>query len=58
MVVDPVGGANAEPALRSLRVNGRYLVIGFAAGAIPALPLNQVLLHNRTVVGSTGGLGP
>lgn len=51
LVYDPVGGDLAEPALRSLRVGGRYLVIGFASGTIPSLPLNQVLLRNRTIVG-------
>lgn len=51
MVVDPVGGERAERALRSLGAGGRYLVIGFAAGSIPKLPLNQILLRNRTVVG-------
>lgn len=51
LVYDPVGGDLAEPALRSLREFGRYLVIGFASGAIPAIPLNQVLLRNRAVIG-------
>lgn len=51
LVYDPVGGALADPALRALRVGGRYLVIGFASGTIPSLPLNQVLLRNRTVAG-------
>lgn len=51
VVYDPVGGALAEPALRALGNNGRYLVIGFASGTIPALPLNQVLLRNRSIVG-------
>lgn len=55
VVVDPVGGAHAEPALRALRFLGRYLVIGFAAGEIPRLPINQVLLNNRTVVGVDWG---
>ena len=51
VVLDPVGGDLAEPALRSLGPLGRYLVVGFASGAIPTLPANQVLLRNRTVVG-------
>jgi NADPH2:quinone reductase len=51
VVVDPVGAAFAEPALRALRFDGRYLVLGFAGGPIPKVPLNQVLLNNRTVVG-------
>jgi NADPH2:quinone reductase len=55
LVVDIVGGAHAEPALRALRSGGRYLVIGFASGTIPTLPLNQVLLNNRTVVGVDWG---
>ncbi|MEY2592270.1 MAG: NADPH:quinone reductase [Acidimicrobiaceae bacterium] len=55
VVADPVGGRHAEPALRTLRVGGRYLVIGFAGGAIPTIPLNQVLLSNRTVVGIEWG---
>ncbi|HEU4840466.1 MAG TPA: zinc-binding dehydrogenase, partial [Ilumatobacteraceae bacterium] len=50
-VVDPVGGAKAESALRSLRWEGRYLVIGFAAGDIPRFPINQILLNSRTVIG-------
>jgi NADPH2:quinone reductase len=55
VVVDIVGGRHAEPALRALRTGGRYLVIGFASGTIPTLPLNQVLLNNRAVVGVDWG---
>ncbi len=55
VVCDPVGGDLAEPALRAMRVGGRFLVLGFAAGQIPRLPLNQVLLSNRTVVGVDWG---
>ena len=55
IVVDPVGGDPAEPALRALGEGGRYLVIGFASGTIPRLPLNQVLLRNRTIVGVDWG---
>jgi NADPH:quinone reductase len=55
LVVDAVGGAHAEPALRALRSGGRYLVIGFASGTIPTVPLNQVLLNNRTIVGVDWG---
>lgn len=55
VVVDPVGGGFADAALRSLGWMGRYLVIGFAGGPIPALPANQVLLNNRTVVGIDWG---
>ena len=55
LVLDPVGGDLAEPALRALGDRGRYLVIGFASGTIPSLPLNQVLLRNRSVVGVDWG---
>lgn len=55
VVVDPVGGPLAEPALRALGNGGRFLVIGFASGTIPQLPANQVLLRNRTVVGVDWG---
>jgi NADPH2:quinone reductase len=55
VVVDPIGGPKAEAALRSLGWMGRYVVIGFAAGDIPSIPLNQVLLNNRTVVGIDWG---
>ena len=55
VVVDPVGDRFAEPALRALRWMGRYLVIGFAGGEIPRLPINQVLLNNRTLVGVDWG---
>jgi NADPH2:quinone reductase len=55
VVVDPVGGRFAEPALRALRWMGRYLVIGYAGGEIPRLPVNQVLLNNRTLVGVDWG---
>jgi NADPH2:quinone reductase len=55
LVVDPVGDRYAEPALRSLRTNGRYLVVGFAGGSIPRLPLNRILLGNRAVIGVDWG---
>jgi NADPH2:quinone reductase len=55
VVVDPVGDRFAEPALRSLGWMGRYLVIGFAGGEIPRLPVNQALLNNRTIVGIDWG---
>lgn len=51
VVYDPVGGAMAEPVFRSIAWRGRYLVIGFAAGAIPALPLNLALLKGASLVG-------
>jgi NADPH2:quinone reductase len=55
VVVDAVGGRHAEPALRATRWSGRFCVVGFASGTIPSLPLNQVLLNNRTVVGVDWG---
>jgi NADPH2:quinone reductase len=55
VVYDPVGGPYAEPALRSLGWEGRYLVIGFAAGEIPKLPLNLVLLKSCDVRGVSWG---
>jgi NADPH2:quinone reductase len=51
VVYDPVGGRFSEPALRSIAWSGRYLVIGFAAGEIPKLPLNLPLLKGCSVVG-------
>jgi NADPH2:quinone reductase len=51
VVCDPVGGAYAEPALRSMAWGGRYLVIGFAAGEIPRIPLNLPLLKGCDIQG-------
>jgi NADPH2:quinone reductase len=51
VVYDAVGGHYAEPALRSMAWNGRYLVVGFAAGDIPKIPLNLPLLKGCAVVG-------
>jgi len=51
VVYDPIGDRYAEPALRSLAWEGRYLVVGFAAGEIPKLPLNLVLLKSCDVRG-------
>jgi len=51
VVYDPIGGPYSEPALRSLAWNGRFLVVGFAAGEIPKLALNLVLLKNCDVRG-------
>jgi NADPH:quinone reductase len=51
VVYDPVGGPYAEPALRSLAWEGRFLVIGFAAGEIPRIPLNLALLKSCDIVG-------
>lgn len=55
VVVDPVGGPYSEPALRALRPFGRFCVIGFASGPIAKVPLNHVLLNNRTVIGVDWG---
>lgn len=51
VIYDPVGGDFAEPAFRSIAWRGRYLVVGFAAGGIPALPLNLMLLKGASLVG-------
>ena len=51
VIYDPVGGKFAEPAFRSIGWRGRYLVIGFAAGDIPSLPLNLALLKGASIVG-------
>jgi NADPH2:quinone reductase len=55
VVYDPVGGPYAEPAVRALGWEGRYLVIGFAAGEIPKLPLNLVLLKSCDIRGVLWG---
>jgi NADPH2:quinone reductase len=51
VIYDPVGGEYAEPAFRSIAWRGRYLVVGFAAGPIPALPWNLALLKGAAIVG-------
>ena len=51
VVYDPVGGTLAEPALRGTAWQGRYLVVGFASGEIPKIPLNLVLLKGCQIVG-------
>jgi NADPH2:quinone reductase len=51
VVIDPVGGPYAEPALRALRWGGRFVVVGFASGEIPRIPLNLVLLKGVIVKG-------
>ncbi len=51
VIYDPVGGDFAEPAFRSIGWRGRYLVVGFAAGPIPSLPFNLMLLKGASVVG-------
>ncbi len=54
VVYDVAGGPVSEPALRALRFDGRFLVIGFPGG-IAKVPLNLVLLNNRTVIGVEWG---
>lgn len=51
VIYDPIGADYAEPALRAIAWEGRYLVIGFAAGHIPAIPLNLTLLKSCQIVG-------
>jgi len=51
VVYDPVGGAYSELALRDMAWNGRFLVVGFAAGDIPKIPLNLALLKGCSIVG-------
>ena len=51
VVYDPVGGEMSEIALRSIAWNGRFLVVGFAAGEIPKIPLNLALLKGASIVG-------
>jgi NADPH2:quinone reductase len=51
VLYDPVGDDYAEPALRAMNWKGRYLVIGFAAGAIPRVPLNLTLLKGCSIMG-------
>jgi NADPH2:quinone reductase len=55
LVVDPVGGAASESALRALRPYGRFAVLGFTSGEIPKLPANVVLIGNHAVVGVDWG---
>ncbi len=51
VIYDPVGGEFAEKAFRSIAWRGRYLVVGFAAGEIPRIPLNLALLKGASLVG-------
>jgi NADPH2:quinone reductase len=51
VVYDPIGGSYAEAALRAIAWQGRYLVVGFASGEIPKIPLNLVLLKGCQIVG-------
>jgi NADPH2:quinone reductase len=50
-VIDPVGGALSEPALRSLRRGGRFVTVGYASGVIPRIPLNLVLIKGVRILG-------
>jgi NADPH2:quinone reductase len=51
VLYDPVGGAYAEPSLRAMSWEGRYLVLGFASGTIPRIPLNLVMLKGCAIIG-------
>jgi NADPH2:quinone reductase len=51
VIYDPVGGQFSEPAFRSIAWRGRHVVVGFANGAIPAMPLNLPLLKGASIVG-------
>ncbi|MFM7801138.1 MAG: NADPH:quinone oxidoreductase family protein [Limnohabitans sp.] len=51
VIYDPVGGDFTEPAFRSIAWRGRYLVVGFASGPIPSLPLNLPLLKGASLIG-------
>jgi NADPH2:quinone reductase len=51
IVVDPVGGSLAEPALRTLHWGGRFVTVGYASGEIPRIPLNLVLLKGVQILG-------
>ena len=55
VVYDPVGGDYAETAFRALAPGGRFLVVGFAAGTIPSIPLNLALLKRSSIVGVDWG---
>ena len=51
VVIDPVGGDLAEPALRTLRRGGRFVTVGYASGVIPKIPLNLVLVKGIHILG-------
>jgi len=55
IVVDPIGGPAFDDAIRVLAIDGRLLVIGFAAGGIPTVKVNRLLLRNVSVVGVAWG---
>jgi NADPH2:quinone reductase len=55
VVLDPVGGDRFTDSLRSLRENGRVIVVGFTGGSIPEVKVNRLLLRNTEVVGAGWG---
>jgi NADPH2:quinone reductase len=55
VVIDPVGGDRFTDSLRSLRVDGRLVVVGFTGGSIPEVKVNRLLLNNHDVVGAGWG---
>lgn len=55
IVVDPIGGPTFDDAIRVLAIDGKLLVIGFAAGSIPTIAVNRLLLRNISVVGVAWG---
>ena len=55
VVIDPVGGDRFTDSLRSLNMDGRLVVVGFTAGAIPEVKVNRLLLNNLDVVGAGWG---
>ncbi|WP_420040924.1 NADPH:quinone oxidoreductase family protein [Gordonia sp. MP11Mi] len=55
VLIDPVGGEVFDEALRTVGADGRYVVIGFAAGGIPSVKLNRVLFRNISIVGAAWG---
>ena len=56
VIYDPIGDCYTEPAFRSIGWKGRHLVVGFAAGQIPKLPINLSLLKGASLVGVFGVL--
>src|SRR4029079_11138042 len=55
VVIDPVGGDRFTDSLRSLRENGRLVVVGFTGGSIPEVRVNRLLLNNTEVIGAGWG---
>lgn len=58
VVFDPVGGDLALTATRAIAWNGRYLIVGFASGTIPAFPANHIMIKTYSVIGVRAGEGP